>query len=125
MSGGNKPTAAFILSLMGGIFIMLGGLISTALLGIAGLFASLLFGFIAGGVMIILGILGIVWGILVILGAAMMYSHPERSKTWGAIVLVFSILSWFGALGGFFIGFILGLVGGVLGLTWSTPQISD
>lgn len=34
------------------------------------------------------------------------------------LVLVFSILSWVGAAGGFIIGFLLGLIGAILGLTW-------
>jgi len=48
----------------------------------------------------------------------MMINKPEQHVTWSIIVIVFSILSWFGAAGGFIIGFILGLIGGILGLVW-------
>ena len=107
---GEKPTAAFVLSLIGGIFIILGG-IFLAVLGAA---VTFFFGGIGG----IFGILGIIWGIIVIIGAVMLNSNTEQHTTWGVIVLVFSIVSWFGALGGFFIGFLLALIGGILGITW-------
>lgn len=72
-----------------------------------------------GGIVAILGILGMVFGILVIVGAMMVNSgEPGKVKTVSILGLVFGILSLFVAGGGFFIGFILCLVGGVLGLTW-------
>ncbi|MEM4427768.1 MAG: DUF6114 domain-containing protein [Zestosphaera sp.] len=46
---------------------------------------------------------------------------PGRVKTGSILVLIFSILSLFTVGGGFFIGFILGLIGGILGLTWKPP----
>jgi len=56
--------------------------------------------------------------ILVLVGAVMLYVNPEKSKTWGVIVLVFSIISLFFALGGFIVGMILGIIGGALGIAW-------
>ncbi len=112
-----KPTAAFVLSLIGGIFILLAGL----LIGLIGFAVTLPI----GGFGAVAGLLGIVWGIIVLIGASMLYSRPEQHATWGVIILVFSIVSWFGAIGGFFIGFILALIGGILGITWnptSYPQ---
>jgi hypothetical protein len=105
-----KPTAAFVLSLLGGIFILIVGLILSAI------GAALTVPF--GGFGAVLGIFGVVCGILTIVGGVMMYSKPEQHMTWGVIVLIFSILSWFGAIGGFFIGFILALIGGILGMTF-------
>ncbi len=72
-----------------------------------------------GDIFIIVGIMGLVWGVLVLVGAIMMNSsNPSRVKTGAVLVLVFSIISWFGAAGGFVIGFILGLIGAILGLVW-------
>ena len=46
-------------------------------------------------------------------GAVMLYAKPEQHHVWGAMVLIFSIASRFGTFGGFVVGFILGLVGGI------------
>src|SRR3972149_3661288 len=107
-----KPTAAFVLSLNGGIFILLAGIVVAVVLGTLG---ALIPGleFAAG-----LGIFGVICGVLVMLGGIMIYSRPAQHQMWGVIVLVFSILSWFGAIGGFFIGFLLGLIGGILGIVY-------
>ncbi len=114
---GDKPTAAMVLSLIGGIFVVLGG----ALLAFAG---SIIGSFnvtgaaSASGTVLALGIVGLIMGIIMIVGAFMMYSKPTSAKMWGVIVLILSIVSWVTAIGGFFIGFLLGLIGGILALTF-------
>ena len=120
---GEKPTAAFVLSLLAAIFIILGGLVYLALgawLGSAIDFVGL------GGwgySLMIFGVLGLVWGILTLIGAVMINSgEPGKVKTGAILVLIFSIISWFGAAGGFFIGFLLGLIGAILGLTWKPER---
>jgi MFS family permease len=108
----SKPTAAFVLLLIGGILIVIGGFVVVA---VGGLIPIPLI----GGLVAILGILGIVCGVLVIVGAVMVNSgEPGKVKTGSILGLIFGILSLFVAVGGFFIGFILCLVGGVLGLAW-------
>ena len=120
-----KPTAAFVLSLIGGILILLGGIFG-AIIGIIGGAAMSIvpgFGWLSG-LIIALGILGLIFGIIVILGAVMINSG-ERGKvrTGSILVLIFSILSLFvGGTGGFIIGFILSLVGSILGLTWKPSE---
>ncbi len=104
-----KPTAAFVLSLIGGIFIIIGGLYIAAI--------GALFTFLIGGIGAVFGVVGIVFGILVLLGAVMMYSKPEQHSMWGAIVLVFSIIA-LPAAWGFGIGSLLGFIGGILGLVF-------
>jgi hypothetical protein len=42
---------------------------------------------------------------------------PDRGR-----ILVASTLSWFGATGGLAIGFLLGLIGGILDIVWQ-PKI--
>jgi ribosomal protein L40E len=108
-----KPGAAFILSLVGGLFVLLGGIV-TAVIGAA-------FTLFIGGIGGILGVLGIVWGVLILVFASRLNSDPGSHSTSGALIIVFSVLSWVGAIGGFFIGFLLGLIGGILAITW-TPQ---
>lgn len=121
-----KPTAAFILSLIGGILILLAGIVFAAFFGILGVAMFFVpgIGIPLAGFLIVLGILGLIFGILVIVGALMINSGEKRRVTTGSIiVLVFSILSLFTVGGGFIIGFILGLIGGILGLAWK-PEAS-
>lgn len=106
-----KPTAAFILSLIGGIFILLWGLAIVAV-GVAAQSAS--FG-LYGGAITSLGGLEAVLGILVLVFGTLLFVMPQHHVVFGVLVLVFSIVSLVG-LGGLIIGFILGLIGGALGI---------
>jgi len=66
------------------------------------------------------GAVGLVSGIVVIISAALLRSNPSQRTLWGALVIVFSCLSFFG-FGGFIIGAILGIIGGIMALTWKPP----
>ncbi len=109
------PSAAFVLSLIGGVIILVGAMFIAAFLSFA---ASLLLGFA-----IVTLPLGILCGVMIIVGAAMM-KNREKVYTGAALVLAFSLISLF-SLGGFFLGFLLALIGGILGLTWrpAPPRI--
>ena len=114
----SKPTTAFALSLVGGIFVLLGGL-SVMMLG-----AILSFLPILGKGFALVGDIGALCGVVMLVGGALMYVMPDRHLIWGILVLVFSILSWVGAIGGFAIGFLLGLVGGILGIVWKPSGVA-
>jgi hypothetical protein len=118
----DKPTAAFVLSLIGGIFILIGGLVTIA---VGSFIGGLGFGF-GGAAIAAFGAVGLICGLLTILGAVWINSGEQGKVRNGSImVLIFSILSLiFAATGGFFIGFLLGLIGAILGLTWkpSMPE---
>ncbi len=62
-----------------------------------------------------LGVVGLVLAILVIIGSILIYM-PGKEVIGGILVLVFSIISLFFTAGGLFIGLILGIIGGALGL---------
>jgi len=117
-----KPTAAFVLSLVGGILIVIGSLLE----GIIGALLEVSFpGF--GVIWAILAGLGIMCAVLVLVGAAMLYVNPKRNVPWGVIIIVFSVLSLFFALGGLIVGMILGIIGGALGVAWKpspTPLLT-
>ncbi len=108
------PNVAYILSLVGGIIILLVGLLVAAV-GAA-------FTFMIGGFGGLFGLLGIIWAVIIIYSAMQLKSNPSQHVTWGVIIIVFSFISWIGAFGGFFLGFILALVGGILALIWSPPR---
>lgn len=120
-----KPTAAFVLSLIGGILILIGGLLYAIVGAYCGAFISM-FESIAPGAMglgaliFVMMALGVIFGIIVIVGSAMIYqAEPSKVKTGSILVIIFSILSLFTAgSGGFIVGFVLGLIGGILGLVW-------
>ena len=109
-----KATAGFIISLIAGILILINGLL---FVGIAGMIESIpsmdlipgLTGMIAG-----FAAVGLIFAIIVIIGAILIYM-PGREMIGGILVLVFSILSIFIG-GGFLIGLILGIIGGILGI---------
>jgi hypothetical protein len=107
-----KPTAAFTVSLLAGIFILINGILimaasATPAIGITKINFVALF-----------GIGELIFGLIVMFGAIMINSDdPSKVRTGGIIVLIFSIISII-AGGGFLIGLILGLIGGILALTW-------
>ncbi len=111
---GYYPNVAYILSLIGGIIILLAGLL-VAVVGAA-------VTFMVAGLGGFYGLLGIVWGIIIIYSAMQLRTNPSQHVTWGVIIIVFSFISWIGAFGGFFFGFILALVGGILALIWSPSR---
>jgi hypothetical protein len=134
MTETERPTAAFLLSLVGGIFILLGG-------GVMSMFGPFGFGGMMGGYRGMMGyrysgygmmgelgfgmfgILGLIFGVIVIISAFMLNSKPHEHSTWGTLIVIFSVLSIFGsAMGGFGIGLILGLIGGILAITWKPPE---
>jgi hypothetical protein len=143
MSENEKPTVAFILSLIGGIFILLGGgmmsmMGSFGYGGYGGMmngywgyggyggmmgryWSSPGFGMMGGyGFSGVLGIVGVLFGIVVIVSALMLYNHPTDHSKWGILILIFSVLSIFGsAMAGFGVGLILGVLGGIFALTWN------
>ena len=110
---GQTPTAGAVLSLVGGVFILLGGL----LMAVIGATFSFLLGGLAG-----LFFVGLLLGILVIVMAVLMFVSPRLKAAWGALVIVFAIVSLpFAVLGGFVIGFILALIGGILAIVYKPP----
>ena len=130
------PIAAFILSLVAGVFILLGGGMMTMIGSWMGNYGYGMMGRYGGwggmmgmglGMMQFafgtMGVLGLIFGAIVIISALMLNSKPKQHSTWGSLIVLFSVLSIFGsAMGGFSIGLILGLIGGVLAVTWKPTK---
>jgi MFS family permease len=116
-----RPTAAFVVSLLGGLLMFIEGVV----LSIASSIASSLGLFAAGSVLSGLGFLGGIFGFLVIVLSIQLFRHPDSHKGYSIAILVVSLLSVFGG-GGFILGLVLGLIGAVLGLLFSPeePMIS-
>ena len=142
MSAETRTVAPFVLSLIGGVFILLGAIVTSMFTfgspNIVGSMSNSMSGMMGGmngqtgmgmmiggmmGVYPIFSIIGLASGALVILGAVMLYSRPFEKDLWGAIIIAFSILGILGGMGGFMIGLVLGIVGGALALAWNpTPK---
>jgi hypothetical protein len=122
MSSSSLHTTAFVLSLIGGLVIIIGSAIGAFLSTLGspygmhygmgqGMMGGYWFGY-GSGWMLGLILASLVCGMLVVFGAIMMNARPAKHITWGIIVLIFSIASFIG-MGGYFVGAILGIAGGV------------
>ena len=104
-----RPVTAFILSLIGGILILLPGL------ALAGLWTLFVFDLGLRLGWVLLWIFPI-FGLIIMIGAIMFNSYPSYAKTWGIVILILGIISLIGivtALGG-----ILSIIGGALAIAW-------
>lgn len=127
---GEKPTAAFVLSLISGVLVLLTALLVFVAASLLGSIISEIPEIPGGSAILtidpvwfaVIGTAGLIFGVLILVGAGMIHSgEPGKVRVGSILVLVFSILSLFTVGGGFFIGFVLGLIGGILGLTWKPP----
>ena len=75
---------------------------------------------LVGGIVRGIGTFGLVSGVIVLASSVLLLTVPDQRRTWGVLILVFSVLSFLG-LGGFVVGAILGIVGGILALRWKPP----
>ena len=143
MSAETRTVVPSVLSLMGGIFIVLGAVVASIFAfgsptivasmssSMSGMMGGGMSGMMIGlmmGVYPIFSIIGFASGALVILGAVMLYNRPSESQIWSSLILAFSLLSILGAMGGFMVGLLMGVLGGIFGLVWkpaTSTQMSD
>ncbi len=113
----NKPTAAYIVSLLGGILGLLGSIALIALgatafsaynsyTGYYGVYTPFGLGWT---LLIGLGAWMLITSILIIIFAHRLNSNPIEHTKWGALIIVFSIIG---------VGGLLGLIGGILALVY-------
>jgi len=128
------PRTASVLALVGGMIIILGGVI---FIGVAsfilphldysnltvpqGMDRASLPGLISG-VVGVMGGVGLVCGAIVLISATMLLAKVGQRRTWGILILVFSVLSFIG-LGGFVLGAVPWIVGGILALRWKPSAL--
>lgn len=139
MNGQETPTTAFVISLIAGIldlisgimYLLTGATFPNGLMGgyypgmrrmMGGYYGGMMGGYPGSAeslssFMAFLGVIGIICGIIILIGAFMLYSGRASYGTWGIVILVLSIVGLLGG-GGFLIGAILGIVGGILAIQW-------
>jgi hypothetical protein len=106
------PIVAYMLALIAGVLVVLNGLLLLmvgATLGIAMFDGGLAFGPI-----------GVLLGAIIIYAAVHLNAQPTEHMGWGAAIIVLSVVSLVLVGGGFILGFILGLIGGILAIAWKT-----
>jgi len=114
-----KPKQASTLSLIAGILIVF----NAVAVGVAGAYFPWIFPTLPGSdnnatvPFATIAVIGLICGALVLFGAIMLRTKPENNKAWGILITVFSIPSVITG-GGFIIGFILGMIGGVKAFRW-------
>ncbi len=138
-AGQQKHTLPFIFMLIGGILILLGGIYELSAVSsvsansiIANLTASnpalahnateikLINNYVSSGALYdaiyAVVAVGIICGIVVMLSGIMSYNPKgNRLKIFSIVAIIFSLISILGD-GGFLVGMILGIIGGILGL---------
>jgi hypothetical protein len=125
----NKPTAAYIVSLLGGIFGLLGSL---AFIGLGALsyaaYSTAIddYGFDYGYItydsmfgwgwtaLIGFGAWMLITSILIIVFAGKLKANPLEHSKWGVLILVFSLIG---------VGGLLGVIGGILALAYK-PRVT-
>jgi hypothetical protein len=118
----NRPTGAILLSSAGGLLVLVSG-ISTLLIGSFMSSVSLFPGLAIGAIIIAAGIWGIICGLVMLIGSYLIQTRPRTAHTlWGILIFVFALTSYFGG-GGFFIGGILSIAGGLMAVRWNPDGV--
>jgi hypothetical protein len=107
-----RPTVPMILALVGGAFIIALAVLEVV---VGAQDAQLTYDY-TGGTYILSGLVGIMVGILVLVFGVLVYLQPQHHLVYGVLIVVFAGVSLISFFGGFFVGFVLGLTGGVLAI---------
>lgn len=123
-----KPVAAFVLSLLAGLWMLVPGILGYAWRSPGG--GRWMHGeHMRGGWMWQHGMMrdvapmlwwpwfGMVAGFIVLLGAVIFYNKPAQSQGWGIVIVVISVLNIFLGMGGL-LASVLGMIGGALAVAW-------
>ena len=116
----NKPTAAYWLSMIGGILGLLLAIIVTIGLGLLGFltFSDAEYGFAGfyglGLIWVVFGVWMFVTSILIIVFARRLNANPMQHSKYGVYIIILSIIG---------VGGLLGLIGGILALVYN-PQFA-
>jgi len=119
-----KPLVSFALSLAGGILILIGAILlilfSTLFLPSVVVYDHQMTNVTTSlnPLFIIISLIGIICLAIVIFGSILIITgNQNKVRSGGILVAIFSVISVIVG-GGFLIGLILGLVGGILALVW-------
>lgn len=122
-----NASISVIISMLGGIFIISGGLMLFAMLSwygttlmMGGQWHMYMFTY-PRWLTAVMAITSILAGGLVLSASYKMFKEP-KNKLWGLLITLGSLVSLI-SIGGFALGGVLGLIGGVMGLSRSKREI--
>lgn len=107
-----NTSGASLLTVLAGFMVILAALV----IFFAGVTFSLFIPIDAGGIIILISLLGIGIGLLLIICAVLLRRSTGSTTGLGIAIVVLGFLSIPFALGGFGIGFILALIGGIMSI---------
>ncbi len=133
MTASQSPVTSYILSLVGGLIVLLGSLLNLVWFGLYGSnwggYGGWMGGMMGGyynymggyggsyGLTAVITLVGLISGVLMIVGAVMLKAKPQEHIMWGTVILIFSVISFVG-MGGFFLGAVLGIIGGAFAVSY-------
>jgi hypothetical protein len=133
MSEKQGLTLAFVISLAGALIVLIFSLVNLVWFGSNapnwGGFGDYMRNMMGGyhnfmgsysastGFFTAISVVSFVCGVIVLMSALVLRIHPQEHFLWGIVIVVFSAISFVG-MGGYFVGAIFGIVGGVLALTY-------
>ena len=108
------PRLAFLLTFVGGAFILVVGALLVINILAMGSIGSLA----PSGWAAVLGLGGIADGVALAIVALLLRWEPRRYPLWGTLTIFLAILSLVVAAGGLIVGFGLAMIGGIGTLAW-------
>ncbi|MCI4372453.1 MAG: hypothetical protein L3K02_02240 [Thermoplasmata archaeon] len=108
--GDEFSVLAFVLVLLASLLVLLEGILLLVAGAIVGAISPTVGGAVSG-----LGFVGVLLALVLGSMAYVLYRFPESSRVAGVVVLLVSFLSFFTG-GGFFLGLVLGIVGGIVAI---------
>lgn len=111
-----RPVGAFVLSLLAGIWMVGVGLMMYRWAGATSWMwgHGMMGGYLGWGRM---PWLGLIFGIVVTVGAIAIYLRPDKASGWGITILVASAVNVLFGMGGLLAG-LLGIAGGAWAIAW-------
>jgi hypothetical protein len=133
MSTRQGVTLSFLISLVGGLIVLVFSLVNLVYFSsgapAAGSFGSYMRGAMDGnhnfmgsfsssiGFFTAISVVSLICGVIVVFAALVLRIHPQEHVIWGIVIVVFSAISFVG-MGGYFVGAAFGILGGALALTY-------
>ncbi len=133
MSTNQAFTVAYVLSLIGGLIVLVVSILNLLWFGAGASFLGGYGGYMHGmmdGYHNFMGnyasstsffagisLVSLICGIILVVAAVMLWIQPQAHIIWAVVIIVFSAVSFVG-MGGYFIGAILGIVGGAIALSY-------
>ena len=111
-----SPLDSSIVSAVGGLIIFL--------VGIIGLYILLKNGTYSSNDLLEVS-LGTFWGLMILIFSTTLFLDRKRHVIYGALIIIMATASWYGTSGGLFVGFLIALIGGIMGMTWKPPRPSN